>query len=170
MQALPGWSRVNDSSPVSTSSLRFRHVRGGSLAFVSPIRHLTRSRRAVSRDAHHPGSLPEQLKVVWSLPCRPAPRGRPSSVVQQGCIELAANLHHGLLSAPSWRTALRVRVRVTGRLDTGVRTTYGSRPRPSSCPHFPVPRSAPRSQISTRRSTRAHRSPAAGERAADCAA
>src|SRR6266478_7943605 len=70
--------------------------------------HLTRSCRAVSLDAHHPGSLPEQLKVVWSLPCRPAPRGRPSSVVQQGCIEMAACLHHGLLSAPSWRTVIGV--------------------------------------------------------------
>jgi PEP-CTERM motif len=30
--------------------------------------YLTRSRRAVSGNAHHPGSLPEQLPVVWSLP------------------------------------------------------------------------------------------------------
>lgn len=69
---------------------------------------LTRSCRAVSNDAHHPGSLPEQLTVVWSLPCQPAPRGRPSSLVQQGCVESAAFLHHGLLSAPSWRTIVRV--------------------------------------------------------------
>ena len=47
---------------------------------------LTRSCRAVSLDAHHPGSLPEQLKVAWSLPCRPAPRGRPSSLVQQAAV------------------------------------------------------------------------------------
>src|SRR5262245_55999076 len=70
--------------------------------------HLTRSCRSVSLDAPLPGSLPEQLKAVWSLPCRPAPRGRPSSVVQQGCVEVAACLHHGLLSAPSWRTVVRV--------------------------------------------------------------
>src|SRR5439155_1850732 len=68
-----------------------------------PNPYLTRSRRAVSLDAHYPGSLPEQLKVVWSLPCRPAPRGRPSSSVQQSCVEVTAFLHHGPLSAPSWR-------------------------------------------------------------------
>ena len=71
-----------------------------------PEPHLTRSCRAVSTVAHDPGSLPEPLVVVWSLPCRPAPRGRPSSLVQQGCIEV--DLHHGLLSAPSWRTVVRV--------------------------------------------------------------
>src|SRR6266508_1476013 len=70
--------------------------------------YLTRSRRAVSGHAHHPGSLPEQLPVVWSLLCQPAPRGRPSSLVQPGCIEPTALLHHGLLSAPSWRTVVRV--------------------------------------------------------------
>jgi hypothetical protein len=69
--------------------------------------YLTRSCRAVSGHAHHPGSLPEQLPVVWSLPCRPAPRGRPSSLVQQGCIESTALLHRGLLAAPSWRTVIR---------------------------------------------------------------
>ena len=95
-------------APVSTSFLRFRHVRRGLTSVRLSVPQLTRSRRAVSLDAHHPGSLPEQLKVVWSLPCRPAPRGRPSSVVQQGCIEMAVCLHHGLLSAPSWRTVVGV--------------------------------------------------------------
>src|SRR5580700_5578472 len=30
------------------------------------VAHLTRSRRAFSRNAHHPGSLPAQLPVVWA--------------------------------------------------------------------------------------------------------
>ena len=46
--------------------------------------------------------------MVWSLPCRPAPRGHPSSLVQQSCFESTAALHHGLLSAPSWRTVIGV--------------------------------------------------------------
>jgi len=50
------------------------------------VPYLTRSCRAVSLDAHHPDSLSEQLKAVWSLPCRPAPRGRPSSLVQQAAL------------------------------------------------------------------------------------
>jgi len=90
--------------------------------------YLTRSRRAVSGHAHHPGSLPKQLPVVWSLPCQPAPRGHPSSLGQQGCIESTALLHPGLLSAPSWRTVIReaydhnlpVRPRPPPRLDPQV--------------------------------------------------
>ena len=76
---------------LSTRSRWFTNVR-----LSNP--HLTRSCRAVSLDAHHPGSLPEQLTVVWSLPCRPTPRGHPSSLVQQGCFKLAAL---------TWRSPLR---------------------------------------------------------------
>src|SRR6266849_6718851 len=94
------------------------------------VPYLTRSCRAVSRDAHHPDSLPEQLTVVWSLPCRPTPRGRPSSLVQQGCFELTVCLHHGLLSAPSWRTVI-VKTRL---FDRRVFAVAGDRLRPLQHP------------------------------------
>jgi len=41
----PDLSRVNDFSPVSTSSIRFRHIISGLLALVSRL----------FRNAHHPG-------------------------------------------------------------------------------------------------------------------
>jgi hypothetical protein len=94
----PGFDTV---PTLSTRTRWFTRVR-------LPEPHLTRSSRAVSTVARDPGSLPEPLVVVWSLPCRPAPRGRPSSLVQQGCIEVAVYLHHGLLSAPSWRTVISI--------------------------------------------------------------
>src|SRR5215471_10262625 len=98
--AVPGSTTRPGFDIVPTLSTRSRWFT--SVRLSDP--YLTRSCRAVSLDAHHPDSLPEQLKVVWSLPCRPAPRGHPSSLVQLGHFELTAPLHHGLLSAPSWRT------------------------------------------------------------------
>jgi hypothetical protein len=63
--------------------------------------HLTQSSRAVSIDAHHPGSSPVQLEVVWS-PSMPTDSEGPSlTLVQQGCFQLG---HYSLPSAPSWRT------------------------------------------------------------------
>ena len=64
------------SMPSELLSMRqqwFTHVR-----LLVP--HLTRSRRAFSRDAHHDGSLPPQLPVVWA----PRLHGEPGG----------PNLHH----------------------------------------------------------------------------
>ena len=83
------------------SSLRFRHVISGSLAFVFPA----------SPDEFIPpfpttlttiGFGPKPLVVVWTLPLQSGSEG-PS------LIACAARLHrfnraYGLLSAPSWRT------------------------------------------------------------------
>ena len=52
--------------PVLTSSLSFRHLISGSLALASLIIP-DLVLRGLFLNAHHPGSLPAQLKVVWSL-------------------------------------------------------------------------------------------------------
>ena len=52
--------------PVLTSSLSFRHLISGSLALASLIIP-DLVLRGLFLNAHHPGSLPAQLKVVWNL-------------------------------------------------------------------------------------------------------
>jgi len=75
--------------------------------------YLTRSRRAVSGNAHHPGSLPEQLPVVWSLPL-PAGSEGPS------LIPCAARLHRVDRAAtsrpPLCAVVAHSRPRTAGRL------------------------------------------------------
>ena len=54
-------------TPVSTPVRSFRHVIGQFTFVRLHGSHLTQSSRAFCRNAHHQGSLPQQLAVVWSL-------------------------------------------------------------------------------------------------------
>ena len=95
-QLEPGF---DDVPTLSTRHQRFTRVR-------LPSAHLTGSSR-LFRNAHHPGHWAERsFRWFGPWPCSPSPRGRPSSLVQQGCFRSA--VLHGLLSAPSWRTVVRV--------------------------------------------------------------
>ena len=63
------WTRPGPTTPpgfdtVHGFSTRFRWF----IRFVSTGPHLMRSSRTFFRDAHHQGSLPQQLTVFWSLP------------------------------------------------------------------------------------------------------
>jgi len=60
----PGLSWGQDRPPVSTSSTVFRHLISGSLALVSLTQTCHDLVSQLFLNAHHPGSLPEQLKVV----------------------------------------------------------------------------------------------------------
>ena len=77
-------SRVNDSP-------RFRHrpYAFDTLPVVHPLRlpapYLTRSRRAVSVTLTTPALDRSSARRFGASPCRAAPRGLPSSLVQHGC-------------------------------------------------------------------------------------
>ena len=75
------------------------------IRFVSTGPYLTRSCRAFSRDAHHHGSLPQQLTVVCSLPL-PAGSEGPSLIPCAARLRSGDRL--GLLSAPTWHTIIGV--------------------------------------------------------------
>ena len=65
-QDSPGLIPEYQQPPVLTSSLSFRHLISGSLALASLIIP-DLVLRGLFLNAHHPGSLPAQLKVVWNL-------------------------------------------------------------------------------------------------------
>ena len=97
----PGSTTRPGFDTIPTLSTRFRWF----IRFVSRRPHLTRSCHAFCRDAHHPGSLPEQLTVVWSLPL---PAGSEGPSLIPCAARLLLGDHVGLPSAPSWRTIVRV--------------------------------------------------------------
>ena len=99
--ARPGLTTRPGFDIVPTLSTRCRWF----IRFVSTGPHLTQSSYAVSVDAHHPGSLPEQLAVVWSLPL---PAGSEGPALIPRAARLLLGGHQGLLSAPSWHTVIGV--------------------------------------------------------------
>src|SRR5258708_11298773 len=81
----------------SNDSFRFRHHSYAFDTFPAvhslrlPRPHLTRSRRAVSADAHHPRSLPEQLMAVLNPSPPPPSQGptpHPPSPKRRSCCHL----------------------------------------------------------------------------------
>ena len=64
-RSLPNLSRANDYLPVLTPFLCFRHFFSGSLSLISLI-HTWFFSQNLFLNAHHNGSLPKQLKVVWN--------------------------------------------------------------------------------------------------------
>ena len=97
----PGITTLPGFDTVPTLSTRNRWF----MLFVSAGPHLMLSRSTFCRDAHHPGSLPEQLTVVWSLPLPGGSEG-PSLIPCVARLRLGG--HDDLLSAPSWRTVVSV--------------------------------------------------------------
>ena len=61
---------------------QFRHLISGSLTLVFLIHTWPQSLLRLSLNAHHNGSLPMQLEVVWNQLLQADPRGPPSSSVQ----------------------------------------------------------------------------------------
>jgi len=53
----------------------FRHLINGSLALVFLIHTSPQSLPRLSINAHHNGSLPMQLEVVWNLPLQTGSEG-----------------------------------------------------------------------------------------------
>ena len=89
-RSLPNLSRANDYLPVLTSFLRFRHFVSGSLSLISLI-HTWSFSQDLFLNAHHNGSLPMQLKVVWNQ-CLYIDFGRPL-LINSSPISCAASWH-----------------------------------------------------------------------------
>ena len=97
---LPNLSRANDYLPVLTSFLRFRHFFSGSLSLISII-HTWSFLQDLFLNAHHNGSLPMQLKVVWSQ-CLYIDFGRPLFIYSSP-ISCAASWHT-IIRKPYYKT------------------------------------------------------------------
>ena len=80
------WKQV----PVLTTSLIFRHLISGSLALVSMIHTWPSLMPGLFLNAYHHGSLPQQLKVVWSLLLQAGSEG-PTLIFHAAWLLLAVN-------------------------------------------------------------------------------
>ncbi len=98
------------STPVLTPSLIFRHLINGSLALISLILTWHSLLPCLFLNAHHKGSLPMQLEVVWSLLLQAGSEG-PTLI--SCAVAHTSNLYS---KVRSWRTS-----RYRSLIDTRIR-------------------------------------------------
>jgi hypothetical protein len=93
--------------------------------------HLTRSTARLFRNAHHPGSLPTQLAVVYGLPLQ-GDRGGPTPISDAAPLKRSLRLHRSPPSR-SWHTE------VTREHPAGLRPQERRPARPAATGRWPQP-------------------------------
>ena len=94
-------SGFGDVPTLSTLHQQFTHVRLTSA-------HLTGVIPAFSATLTTPTLRPEQLAVVWTLVLQPESEGPALISCAARCFKSILLRHQNLLSAPSWRTIIRI--------------------------------------------------------------